>query len=386
MEEELESTAPNLTATVTLADESSRTGGTDRREKSIAWQGMAIGRYTTLSQLGAGAMGVVLAAYDPQLDRRVALKLLAPRSNDPAAARARLQREAQALAKLDNPNVVGVHDVGLHGDQLFVAMDFVAGKTLGAWMAEVERPRPYKEVLAVFAGAGRGLAAAHRAGLIHRDFKPDNVMLGDDGRVRVMDFGLARVELELDEHGGESREPPQLTHLTRAGMIMGTPAYMPLEQFEARETDARSDQFSFCVSLYQALYGERPFAGRTFAELQEAVEQEKLSPPRRDVNVPAWLRKVVVRGLAKDPARRWPSMPALLDALADDPAQRRRKWVAAAGLAALLGGSAWALVAAQEQEVLLCRTAALKLDGTWEATRRARAAAGDPQYALELRA
>ncbi|MCA9716826.1 MAG: serine/threonine protein kinase, partial [Myxococcales bacterium] len=150
--------------------------------------GGVVGRYVVLSRVGAGAMGLVYAAYDPDLDRKVALKLLKRRAGaDADAAQARLQREALALAKLNHPNVVSVHDVGVHAGQVFVAMEFVEGRTLRAWLADGPDggPRPWQEVVEVFTAAGRGLVAAHAQGLIHRDFKPDNVMLGDDGRVRV---------------------------------------------------------------------------------------------------------------------------------------------------------------------------------------------------------
>ncbi|MCA9706451.1 MAG: serine/threonine protein kinase, partial [Myxococcales bacterium] len=175
-------------------------------------QGSAVGRYVVIAPVGTGAMGVVFAAYDPQLDRKVALKVLRPRAGDLGRARERLQREAQALAKLGHPNVVAVYDVGVHDEQLFVAMEFVEGQTLRAWMESAPAVstgsgslartsgetsagvRPWREVLDVFMQAGRGLAAAHEAGLVHRDFKPDNVMLSDDGRVRVMDFGIVRAD------------------------------------------------------------------------------------------------------------------------------------------------------------------------------------------------
>ena len=331
-------------------------------------RGHAIGRYLLLSQLGAGAMGIVYAAYDPELDRKVALKLLKHHGGDVAASRKRLQREAQALAKLDHPNVVSVHDVGVHKDRLFVAMEYVAGKTLGSWMAEAKalptasgrrpsagpeqvlRARPWREVLEVFMQAGRGLAAAHEAGLVHRDFKPDNVMLNADGRVRVMDFGLARGDGGEATARGDAVErtvrgaAPVLSGLTQVGAIIGTPAYMSLEQFEARDVDARSDQFSFCVALYEALYGERPFTGDTIAALTEALRAEAIREAPRGNVVPGWVRAVVLRGLARAPEARFGSMEALLDALAADPAARRRRRLFGAGLALAMVLSAWGIV------------------------------------------
>jgi tetratricopeptide (TPR) repeat protein/predicted Ser/Thr protein kinase len=336
-------------------------------------RGTVIGRYVVLGKLGAGAMGIVLAAYDPELDRKVALKLLASHERDPGGARARLQREAQALARLDHPNVVGVHDVGVHGDRLFVTMEFVAGRTLGSWMKAAHQPRPWPEVVSKFVEAGRGLAAAHAAGLVHRDFKPENVMLGDDGRVRVLDFGLARAALADDARADRVDEPSnRVTRetLTRTGALVGTPAYMAPEQFDGLPADALADQFSFCVSLYEALHGERPFAAEGLAELLDAMECERIAPAPRGSNVPAWLRKLVVRGLAYDPAKRWPSMATLLDQLADDPATRRRKgWIAAGGLS--LAGAVLAAALLANRDAGVCEGMDEPLVGVWDDDRRA---------------
>jgi tetratricopeptide (TPR) repeat protein/predicted Ser/Thr protein kinase len=346
--------------------------------ESIA-RGTVIGRYVVLSKLGAGGMGIVLAAYDPELDRKIALKLL--KTQGQSSARTRLQREAQAMAKLDHRNVVAVHDVGLHEDQLFVAMEFVAGKTLGAWMAEVEHPRPWQEVVRVFAEAGRGLATAHEAGLVHRDFKPDNVMLGDDGRVRVMDFGLARAKGdESEDEVADLKSSVEhasgkhllVSRLTQTGAMLGTPAYMSPEQFEGTAADARSDQFGFCVSLYEALYGTRPFAGKTLPQLCRAVTQGQVEPAPKGVSVPAWLRAIVVRGLASEPEKRWPSMQALLEALAADPAIRRRKWFAIAGMAGLLGGATWGVAWSVRADAQTCTGFEERLAGVWDMGRRAK--------------
>ncbi len=291
-------------------------------------KGALIGRYIVISRLGAGAMGVVYAAFDPQLDRKVAIKLLKTRHGDLGMAQVRLQREAQSLAKLDHPNVVSVFDVGIHEGQLFVAMEFVDGQTLGAWMRESDSPRPWQEVLEVFIAAGRGLAAAHAVGMIHRDFKPDNVMLGKDARVRVMDFGIARSGSDTDlgaheESLSDVRKP--IGKVTTTGAMMGTPAYMSLEQFESSEPDPRSDQFGFCVALYEALYGERPFAGATLSALILALQEGRIKPAPENVRVPNWLRQVISRGLSRDPTARFPTMDDLLGALRADPT--RRRWV-----------------------------------------------------------
>ncbi len=220
-------------------------------------RGAAVGRYVILDRIGAGGMGVVYAAYDPELDRRVALKLLRT-DRFAAPGHLRLLREAKALARLTHPNVVAVHDAGTFGDQVFVAMELVEGETLRQWLEA--GARSWREVLDRLLAAGRGLAAAHAAGLVHRDFKPENVLLGRDGRVRVVDFGLAKALADAAEEpaapdsGGELASP-----LTEWGAVLGTPAYMAPEQIRGIAADARSDQFSFCVALYEALYGERPF-------------------------------------------------------------------------------------------------------------------------------
>ncbi len=340
--------------------------------------GGVVGRYVVLARVGAGAMGLVYAAYDPDLDRKVALKLLKRRAGaDTDAAQTRLQREALALAKLNNPNVVSVHDVGVHAGQVFLAMEFVEGRTLRAWIADAPDggPWPWREVVKVFAAAGRGLAAAHQQGLIHRDFKPDNVMLGDDGRVRVMDFGLARpseLTSTLDE--GERSNTSQrvlVSALTRTGAMVGTPAYMAPEQFEGN-ADARSDQFSFCVALYQALYGQRPFAGDDLNSLLAAIDARAVTPAPGSASVPAWLRQVVLRGLSARPERRWPSMLALLEALADDPAHRRRRWLSAVAVVGALvstgAGVAWAV----QRQARACAGFDQLLSGVWDAEQRGR--------------
>lgn len=311
--------------------------------------GAQVGRYVIVGTVGEGGMGVVYAGYDPELDRKVALKVLRPERAASPDARARLLREAQAIAKLSHPNVVAVHDAGAVGEQVFVAMEYVDGRTLRQWLKE-ER-RGWREIVDLFRLAGQGLAAAHAAGLVHRDFKPDNVLIGKDGRVRVADFGLARpvepgeVEEGIEETGDSSPD------LTSWGTVLGTPGYMAPEQLRGVSADARSDQFSFCVSLYEALHGEKPFA-----------EQE-------DAKVPAWLREVVLRGLNEDPERRWGSMDELLRELARDPAAVRRRWLVAA-LVLLAGGGLLAWGSALGDASRLCRGAERKLAGIWDAGRK----------------
>ncbi len=292
--------------------------------------GARLGRYALLRVLGEGGMGVVFAAYDEELDRKVAIKLL--RARDGAAPeRAWLRSEAKAMARLSHPNIVQIYDVGTCDEQMFLAMEFIVGATLRDWLHA--RARDWQEVVAVCLQAGRGLQAAHEAGLVHRDFKPANVMVGGDGRVRVLDFGLA----QLQGRGGP-RTHGEVDD-TRTTILAGTPAYMAPELHLRGEPDARSDQFAFCVSLHEALYGKRPFAGADPSALELAIVTGTIVPPPADARVPAWLRKVVLRGLAGDPAQRWPSMEALLTALGRDRARRVRRGLiaaAGAGLAALL--------------------------------------------------
>jgi hypothetical protein len=257
--------------------------------------GDCLGRYTVLERIGQGGIGEVFAAHDPELNRIVAAKMLRPGlAGQSPEARARFQREAQAMARLSHPNVVAVYDVGSVGDRVYVAMERVEGPTLEAWLAE--RPRGWREVLEVFVQAGLGLEAAHAAGLVHRDFKPSNVIVGD--RVRVADFGLARVAAEA-----EPTEVPAATVLdgvvTQTGATLGTPAYMAPEQRAGGPPSPRSDQYSFAVALHEALYGARP---------GEPAKKGWNRPPAR-------LRRVVQRGLSVKPADRYPTMSELLRAL-----------------------------------------------------------------------
>jgi tetratricopeptide (TPR) repeat protein len=332
-------------------------------------RGAQVGRYLVLDTLGSGGMGVVYAAYDPKLDRRIALKLL--RSDEVGAdASARLSREAQAMARLSHPNVVAVYDVGTIGANVFVAMEFVQGETLAAWLRE--RKRGVAEVLAVFRLAGAGLAAAHAAGIIHRDFKPDNVLIGDDGAVRVTDFGIARTDV-FEEASGATPPATQGSAspaLTEHGHVMGTPAYMAPEQAEAGVVGARSDLFSFCVALYEALYGERPFAGRAIAELRDAALRGAVREPPRGSSVPVWIRRILLSGLAGDPANRPVSMAALLASLARDPVARRRRALWGSAVFAVVGGAltlaAWGLYA----RAPTCAGAERKLGEIWDPPRR----------------
>jgi tetratricopeptide (TPR) repeat protein len=335
-----------------------------------------IGRFRVLEQLGRGGMGVVYAAYDPELDRKVALKLVRPelgRLGDGTAGHARLLREAQAMARLSHVNVITVHEVGTLDDRVYVAMELVDGESLRAWLdAEARR---WQDALSVCVAAGAGLAAAHRAGLVHRDFKPDNVMIGRDGRVRVMDFGLARTLGEDDEARPEgsissaSGRDPLATPLTRTGAVMGTPAYMSPEQFLGRPTDARSDQFSFCVATWEALCGHRPFRGRDFGELAAAVAAGRI----RDapVRVPRRVIGALRRGLQPEPALRWPDMDALLAALGRDPMRRVRRAALVVGFAGAASAVAVAFAQQGVVDVDRCAGEEQALAGVWDDDRRA---------------
>jgi tetratricopeptide (TPR) repeat protein/predicted Ser/Thr protein kinase len=321
-----------------------------------------LGHYVMLQELGRGGMGIVCAAYDQALDRKVAIKLLQGRGNE--QAQARLVREAQALARLSHPNVVQIYEIGELEQLAFIVMEFVDGVTLREWL-RLERRTP-EAILAVFDAAGRGLAAAHAQGLVHRDFKPDNVMIRHDGRVLVMDFGLARGE--AGEAGTPMTEPPdgelpdvtelgstlsssrnQLSvDLTRTGALLGTPAYMAPEQFRGLETDAKTDQFAFCVTAWEALTGARPFAGANVAALALSVTTGSIAaaPP----GLPSWIRKHLERGMATDPGERWPSLDELLAALRQDPTRRRRAVVVLLGTIAVGTAVVFGLGFARERE------------------------------------
>ncbi len=338
-------------------------------------RGTAVGRYVLLGKLGAGGMGVVYAAHDPELDRKVALKLLLAPSQGGLGTegRTRLRREALALARLSHPNVVAVHDVGTWGAHDFIAMEFVDGRTLRAWAGE--RPRGWQESLRVLVEIARAVAAAHAAGLVHRDLKPDNVMIDREDRVRVMDFGLAHGRPSATTMP-EPERPRQIEvsdnsalslQLTAAGLVQGTPTYMAPEQWYGQETGPPADQFGWSVVAWELLHGERPFVGDTIHELATAVTQGDRRPPPRGRAVPAWLRRVIERGLEPDPARRWPSMQALLAALTRG--QARRRIVATAVVVAVivaaivgdLGLRRWR----HAQKVAACEAAGREIAEIW---------------------
>ncbi len=316
--------------------------------------GDKVGRYLVLSTLGTGGMGVVFAAYDPQLDRKVALKLL--RSGLQLAtkdAQKRLRREAQAIAQLSHPNVVAVYDVGTTDDgDLYIAMEFVEGDTLTTWLKKY--PRTWREIVEVFLQAGKGLVAAHGTGLLHRDFKPDNVLVGGDGRVRVTDFGLAR-SFMVDPESGRGPTPILAStlnaSLTATGTVLGTPRYMPPEQLTGPDIDARADQFSFCVALYEALYGSHPLPGATSVSMHE--KGDKALPPPEGIKIPVTISRAVSRGLERDRVKRWPTMALLMSELVPPAPKLSTKWVAAGLAAVVVAGVATAAVLGRRDEPVM---------------------------------
>jgi tetratricopeptide (TPR) repeat protein len=345
-------------------------------------RGHVIGRYQLLGVLGTGGMGIVYEAHDPELDRRVALKLLRADiegGEDTEALQRRLSREARAMAKLSHENVLMVYDAGTYEGRVFVAMERVEGMVARAWLKSA--PRRWQDVLKLYIKAGQGLAAAHRAGLVHRDFKPDNVLVGDDGRVRVTDFGLARpvgrataAVPAVDPHAPDVARiasyttfPPD-SQPTVPGVAVGTPGYMAPERMLGKAADERSDQFSFCVALYEGLYGKSPFArtieGR-LAELSAGKTAEPPSPPR----IPARVRRAILRGLSAKPSDRYASMADLLAVL------EKRPWPVRYMPPLLAAAVVVVAFVAQRQLAhappAACGDPAARLAGVWDAARKA---------------
>jgi tetratricopeptide (TPR) repeat protein len=333
------------------------------------------GRYLIRECVGFGAGGTVYAAYDPELERVVALKLLRAGPDEAGSTRPgnRWTREAKVMARVVHPNVVTVHDVGATHDHVFIATEFIEGSNLERWLAA--ETRPWIEVLGLFVDAGRGLVAIHDSGLVHRDFKPHNVMVGHDGRVRVTDFGLARLRPDLDETGehlevdadlvlSDGMLAATMATRTRTGTLVGTPGYMSPEQWLGRPADARSDQFSFCVALYEALFGQRPFAGRTAAELSASVCEGQPRMPAQ-ARTPRWLLRAVMRGLARAPDARFVDMHALLDALTESPRRVRRRR-ATAGLVFGFAGVAVVGYGVASVPIDECRREDRRIAGIWD--------------------
>mgnify|MGYP002619825418 CR=1 FL=1 len=338
--------------------------------------GRHVGRYVVVGTVGRGGMGTVYEAFDPELERRVAIKILrrsAMRRLGESSTK-RMLREAQSLARLSHPNVVPVYDVGVDHGRIWVAMEYVDGVNLSEWLGE---RRQWREIVEVFVAAGQGLLAVHDAGLVHRDFKPGNVLVGRDGRVRVTDFGLARArgdtqaerpsfhDVETPAAGSEPTNALELS-ITRSGTTVGTPAYMAPEQHALGAASAQSDQFAFCVALYEALWGQRPFEGRTIHELERMKASGTVRAPTRDDSVPHRLWPVVRRGLSPRANHRWPSMQALLAEL--ERVDRVSRTYIAVLVAGCLGAGAWWM--ARDPPPSACEMASDRLAEVWNADRR----------------
>ncbi|MBX7084549.1 MAG: serine/threonine-protein kinase [Nannocystaceae bacterium] len=328
-----------------------------------------IGRYTILRRLGEGGMGTVWSAYDDSLDRRVAIKVVSSASQSPRAHE-RMVREAKSLARINHPNVVQVFEVGALGDDLFVAMEYVVGESLRQWLAATP-PRSFAAVLDAFVQAGRGLAAVHEAKLVHRDVKPDNIMVGSDGRVRLVDFGIARLEdgaSSADEAPVSVAADVPLDRVTKTGEFVGTPMFMSPEQLRGLPVDARSDQFAFCVSLFRAVYGLPPFPGDKLGALAQNVFLGNIIEPPRTPGVPAALAAMLRRGLAVDPGARWPSMDALLAALGTLVRRPGRERVVLGSVAAVAVAAVGVAFAGQRDDDA-CAGGPAALAPTWDPAR-----------------
>ena len=369
-------------------------------------KGTCVGRYFIISHLGQGGMGVLYKAYDPDLDRQIALKFISVNkkgSQNQTRARSRLMREAQALAQLSHPNVVSVYDVGTFGDDVFIAMELIEGITLSQWMRN--RERDYRQVISLFLDIGQGLRAAHESGIVHRDFKPDNVIVGQDQRPRVVDFGLAGtidgendqsrksvwteeqfqqlaqsdVDSSVDWHSISKRRMLHV-RLTRYGTIMGTPRYMAPEQHIGLETNERTDQFAFCLVLYQALYGKLAFRADKKNQIRKAVLKGELESRTAHPPVPQWVHDVVLRGLSVVSCQRYPDMKSLLEELSKNPElekeqlrEIRRRATRVGGGAFLLSLAIFALLNVFTSEDALCSGADEQFNRVWN-NKRARLA------------
>ncbi len=333
--------------------------------------GDRVGRYRIEGKLGAGGMGTVYLAHDPDLDRRVAIKMLhsSVGAGDPSIGSQRLLREAQAMARLAHVNVVTVHDVGVLGGSLFVAMELIDGQDLREWLAE--RPRSWQEIVVAFIEAGRGLLAAHEAGIVHRDFKPENVMVAASGRICVGDFGLAAASSSPQAAPRGDLSTSCLDSagtLTAAGSVMGTPAYMAPEQMVGGEITAAADIFAFCVALYEALYDQHPFKGKSVAELYVAIAGGELIPPPRSTG-PRRLEALLRRGLQGQAEDRPPSMAVILAELCPLVASRSKLWISAVAVAVL--GAITATVLWVTEDPVSCGGGAAEVAGIWSDQRQA---------------
>ncbi|MBX7084472.1 MAG: protein kinase [Nannocystaceae bacterium] len=336
--------------------------------------GERLGRYRVLAVLGSGAMGVVVRAHDPRLGRDVAIKVVHPQElgrEREQRARARLIAEARALARLAHPNVVAIYEVGEQAGTLFVAMELVEGVDLDEWLKRA--PRSLDAIVQAFVDAALGLAQVHAVGLVHRDVKPSNILVGADGRVRVGDFGIAHACFELPAPIAAAEDvigelvAPDTTTLTEEGRVVGTPAYMAPEQHLDAEVGPAADQYALCVSLFEALFGQRPFRGDARRLL--AIKRAGAVLPKRARRVPAWLVAVVMRGLAPDPRARFASIDALAEALRRGAASRRRRLALGSAVIASVGGTLMMLGDGAGR----CDRDAAELAGVWDEQTRAAA-------------
>lgn len=345
----------------------------EAEESVLSQRGESIGRYLVLDVAGQGNVGVVYSAYDPKLDRKVALKLLKRNANSTDVSEERLVREAKAMARLSHPNVVTVHDVGRVGERTFVAMEFVEGLTLRAWLQD-ERHR-WQDIVAQFGAAARGLAAAHASGIVHRDFKTENVFIGEDKRVRVGDFGMVRLQDDLAAPSTEEiSESTSLAPLTETGSVLGTILYLAPECLQGETADALSDQYSFCVSLYEALYEQYPFRDASFPELKHDVLAGHLQTPPPKSAVPKKVRAALLRGMSVDRDQRYASMEALWQSLdgAADQHRRKQMWAISGAMVLLSIVVLYSLFNREEERSGMCQSADKELVGIWDPGVKAR--------------
>jgi tetratricopeptide (TPR) repeat protein len=351
-------------------------------------QGTRIGRYLVLERLGAGGMGTVYAAYDPELDRKIALKFLFESASHSENARAEVMREGQSMARLSHPNVCSVYDVGDHEDRIFFALEHIEGVTLRKWL-KASSPS-WKEIVQTLCGAGRGLAAAHAAGIVHRDLKPSNILVDESGKALVTDFGIAALSPDMESERKASVTRAKVADLLdssdellpssqESDTTAGTPPYMSPEQHLGGEIDARSDQFGFCATLYVALYGRLPFPGKELEELRKNILEGVPRPAPAESKVPRWVERVVLRGLQRRPEDRFESMDALLRELSIERRARRRN-IVLVGLAsvATLALVAWVAnqrAVAEARKGFECQGAEERLQETWNPKRAEKAKA-----------
>lgn len=324
-----------------------------------------LGRYEIRDPIASGGMGLVYAAHDPQLERPVALKVVHPSRADNDRARLRLLDEARALARLDHPNVVKVHDVLTHDDQIVIVMELVDGVTLDKWVRQ--QPRDWRDIVRMYLGAGRGLEAAHSVDVIHRDFKPSNVVIGRDGHAHVLDFGLARIEQVTPSTDDTSSVVDQTTSV---GPIMCTPAFAAPEQLAGSPATALSDQFSFCVALHRGLEGVTPFEGDSVDDRLRSIQHAEPATAADGRRVPAWLRTLIRRGLSVSPSKRFPTMAALLHELGRERGWRRWRWPMATTLS--IGGAIAATSVMLDHQVATCDGRSPVLASIWNDESKAR--------------